>query len=146
MEQDQKQPSSAPEPEKVFNTDQQKAPHSDTLPNPSLNNREQDESTATVFAKEAIGLVNHEDIAHILELQSHIHQKLQHSQESLTSFNEFSAALYKNMNNNFETHTELMKNMKKDLDVIFRRIRDLKVTLAGALPEGIVNLETEEVD
>lgn len=78
------------------------------------------------------------------------------------------------MNSSFEAHTDLMKNMKKDLDVIFRRIRlgishllfatflpflpfrflpvgnkhsmdrDLKVALAGAVPEGIVNLETEE--
>lgn len=45
------------------------------------------------------------------------------SVETLTTFNEYSSNTYNTLNKDFEKHTKMLKEMKKDLNVIFKRIR-----------------------
>eukprot|EP01090_Pellita_catalonica_P001906 TRINITY_DN11615_c0_g1_i1.p1 TRINITY_DN11615_c0_g1~~TRINITY_DN11615_c0_g1_i1.p1 ORF type:complete len:187 (-),score=44.51 TRINITY_DN11615_c0_g1_i1:181-741(-) len=75
------------------------------------------------FAKELTSLVNHGDIANLIELQVDIHKGLTESKDSLVTFNQYSAAVYKKQSIEFENNTKMLKEMKRDLDYIFRKIR-----------------------
>lgn len=50
-------------------------------------------------------------------------QRFKESNDSLTSFNEFSSTMYNNLSGEYEKHTKALKEMKKDLDHVFKRIR-----------------------
>jgi hypothetical protein len=48
---------------------------------------------------------------------------------TLTEFNEFSTKIYNQIYKEFETHTKIVIEMKKDLENVFKRIRVLKQNL-----------------
>lgn len=102
------------------------------------------------FLKEAMTLVNHGDISEVLSLQDNMYvhtpptqpfcaswsfpiltnafvdyrfKRFQESNATLTGFNEFSASMYSHLWIEFEKNTKMVKEMKKDLDSIFKRIR-----------------------
>lgn len=68
--------------------------------------------------------------------------KLQDSQTTLQAFNEYSALTYKTIASNFEKNTRTLGSVQKDLDVIFRKIREMKRTINTHFPGSVV--ETEE--
>jgi len=88
-------------------------------------------SGSETFSEEIIGLVDHKEITSILDLQVNIHQHLHDSVESLTQFNLYGTDSYNNLQNDYEKHTKMMKEMKKDLDYIFRKIRVLKENISN---------------
>jgi len=70
-------------------------------------------SASRTLAMEASSLIDHNDIEHIVQLQSDIFDKLHQSQETLTSFNKYSTALYQKHATDFEKHSKMLKEMKK---------------------------------
>lgn len=49
--------------------------------------------------------------------------------------NDFSANEFKRLEDELEKHTKLMKDMKKDLDYIFQRLRVVRGKIQTAHPE-----------
>ncbi|KAM9983663.1 hypothetical protein ACTFIY_000379 [Dictyostelium cf. discoideum] len=76
-----------------------------------------------------IGLTNQNDVNNILNLQTEILKKQYETNHMLSHFNEYSSQKYHQMSNDFEKHTKMLKEMKKDLDYIFKKTRNLQILL-----------------
>jgi hypothetical protein len=51
--------------------------------------------------------------------------------------NEFSAREFRRLEDELEKHTKLMKDMKKDLDYIFQRLRVVRGKIQAAHPDAL---------
>lgn len=56
-------------------------------------------------------------------------EKIKQSNSTLTEFNNFSQSSYNNIVKDFNGHTRMIKDMKKDLDYIFKKIRYVLILL-----------------
>ncbi|XP_062506900.1 kxDL motif-containing protein 1-like [Corticium candelabrum] len=95
-------------------------------------------STAASFVERTIGMVNREDINSILELQNNMLQRFEKSNTQLDRLNEFSRQRYLKTVEQFRHHTRILVKMKRDLDSVFRRIKDLKQRLHGQYPMDFI--------
>eukprot|EP00026_Physarum_polycephalum_P016635 Phypoly_transcript_17591.p1 GENE.Phypoly_transcript_17591~~Phypoly_transcript_17591.p1 ORF type:complete len:135 (+),score=26.11 Phypoly_transcript_17591:344-748(+) len=100
---------------------------------------EEDLVQTSMFVAEVASIINHEDINGILATQAEVQQRFKESNESLTHFNEFSATTYTNLSGEYERHTKALKEMKKDLDNVFKRIRQMQSMLRQRYPESFMN-------
>jgi len=91
---------------------------------------------AEAFHTEVSSLMNHSDIQSILKAQASVFQKFTESKQTLASFNEFSASMYAALAPEYDKHTKMLKEMKKDLDSVFKRIRNLEVMLRQKFPDA----------
>ncbi|KAJ3110125.1 KxDL motif-containing protein 1 [Phlyctochytrium bullatum] len=95
-------------------------------------------------------MINKDNMNAILEKQEEILASLRRSNRSLDAFNSFSASRYEENVANIESYTNMLKEMKSDLEVVFKRIRSIKSRLASAHPaiysSVVVNDEDEEDD
>ena len=62
----------------------------------------------------------------------------------LTNVNTLSATRLERANTDFKKHTATVVEMKKDLDSIFKRIRNIKTRLAKQMPEAYSKVGIEE--
>ncbi|KAJ3096127.1 hypothetical protein HDU97_006206 [Phlyctochytrium planicorne] len=81
------------------------------------------------------GMVGKDNMNAMLEKQEEILSTLKHTNRSLEAFNSFSASRYEENLPHVESYTTMLKEMKTDLEVIFKRIRNLKSRLATTYPE-----------
>lgn len=58
------------------------------------------------------------------------------SNETLSKMNDYSAKEFRRLEDELEKHTKLMKDMKKDLDYIFQRLRVVRGKIQTAYPES----------
>jgi len=91
-----------------------------------------------VFAKEVISLIGHNDVWHILDMQGDIKESLVASTETLVKMNELSKQEYNKIEEDFEKHTRMMKEMKSDLDYIFQKIKFIRTKLDQHCPEAFI--------
>jgi len=92
-------------------------------------------SGAEIFVDKMESLVDNNQLLHVLESQKHMLTRFEKTNEMLLNFNALSAARFENASADFKRHTALLLDMKRDLDIIFRRIRLLKTRLAKVYPE-----------
>ncbi|KAL1918716.1 uncharacterized protein VTP21DRAFT_2738 [Calcarisporiella thermophila] len=78
------------------------------------------------FTNRIISVVNDKDLDHILEKQMELRSNLQRNTTKLTAFNEFSTARYSELVKKFEIRVKIIRELKGDLDQVFKRIRNLK--------------------
>ncbi|EAL72855.1 hypothetical protein DDB_G0271010 [Dictyostelium discoideum AX4] len=65
----------------------------------------------------------------------------------LSHFNEYSSQKYHQMSSDFEKHTKMLKEMKKDLDYIFKKTRNLQILLNEKFQiPGVTDQYNEEED
>eukprot|EP01102_Stenamoeba_stenopodia_P000767 TRINITY_DN10719_c0_g1_i1.p2 TRINITY_DN10719_c0_g1~~TRINITY_DN10719_c0_g1_i1.p2 ORF type:complete len:113 (+),score=25.58 TRINITY_DN10719_c0_g1_i1:74-412(+) len=95
---------------------------------------QQTDSSAT-YARELFTLINHEDVVNILQSQEETEVRLLQSIQTLKQFNDFSALIHNNLYKDYEKHTKMMKEMAKDIDNIFRRIRTLRRKYHSVYPD-----------
>ena len=86
------------------------------------------------FSARIAGLVNHEDVESVLELQSNMLSRFEKANAQMDRFNELSANRFQETQELFRNYTRLLSRMKRDLNSVFRRIKDLKQKLDGQLP------------
>eukprot|EP00005_Dracoamoeba_jomungandri_P006709 CAMPEP_0174262816 /NCGR_PEP_ID=MMETSP0439-20130205/15662_1 /TAXON_ID=0 /ORGANISM="Stereomyxa ramosa, Strain Chinc5" /LENGTH=137 /DNA_ID=CAMNT_0015347799 /DNA_START=15 /DNA_END=428 /DNA_ORIENTATION=- len=103
-------------------------------------------SAASVFAEEAIGLMEHVDVINMLDLQLQTYKKITLTKKNINSFNQYSAALHRNLSASFDAHIKMVIDMKKDLENIFTRIRELKLKLVEKYPETKDLAPTQETE
>ncbi|XP_076465089.1 uncharacterized protein LOC143296938 isoform X2 [Babylonia areolata] len=113
---------------------------------------EADKGEALVFAGAMMQQVNTEDVANMVQVQRGMLQRFEKTNEMLINFNQLSSTRYEASVKDFQQHTQLLYDMKKDLDSIFKRIRVLKQRLSKSYPEAfaacssIIMMEEEEED
>ncbi|CAN8032461.1 unnamed protein product [Ixodes persulcatus] len=76
-----------------------------------------------VIAEALSNQVNHADIESIIQSQKHVLGRLEKTNEMLLNCNSLSATRFALANQELKKHTQLLFDLKKDLDSVFRRIR-----------------------
>lgn len=89
-----------------------------------------------VFIQGLAGIVNQQDVEAMIRAQKQMLQRFEKTNEMLTNCNALSVNRLKTAGSEFKKHTQLLLDMKKDLDIIFKRIRVLKSKLSTQYPEG----------
>ncbi|XP_070212861.1 kxDL motif-containing protein 1-like isoform X2 [Littorina saxatilis] len=113
---------------------------------------EADKREAVVFASSLVQQVNREDVANMVQVQRGMLQRFEKTNEMLINFNQLSGTRYEASVKEFQGHTLLLSDMKKDLDSIFKRIRVLKQRLSKSYPDAfaacssVIVMEDEEVE
>nr|KAG5695170.1 hypothetical protein BaRGS_030216 [Batillaria attramentaria] len=82
-----------------------------------------DNKDAVVFATSLVGQVNREDVGSMVQVQREMLSRFEKTNEMLINFNLLSGARYEASVKDFQTHTQLLADMRQDLDSIFKRIR-----------------------
>ncbi|KAE8632151.1 hypothetical protein XENTR_v10001453 [Xenopus tropicalis] len=104
------------------------------------------EATASgVFCSRILNMVNSEDVNAIILAQRHMLDRFEKTNEMLLNFNGLSNTRLQQMSDRFAHHTRTLVEMKKDLDIIFRRIRMLKGKLAKQYPESFNNVHESPI-
>ena len=70
-------------------------------------------------------------------------QRFEKTNEMLTNVNSLSAARLEKAQNDFKKHTVTVQEMKKDLDNIFKRIKNIKSKLATQMPAAYTRAISE---
>ncbi|XP_069072437.1 kxDL motif-containing protein 1 isoform X1 [Pleurodeles waltl] len=95
-----------------------------------------DPTASGVFCGRMLSMVNSEDVNAIILAQRHMLDRFEKTNEMLLNFNNLSNGRMQQMNERFLNHTRTLVDMKKELDMVFRRIRTLKGKLAKQYPEA----------
>ena len=92
-------------------------------------------------------MINQSDVEFIVRAQKKMLQRFEKTNEMLTNVNSLSATRLERAQNDFKKHTQNITEMKRDLEVIFKRIRGIKAKLAAQLPEAYSQAvgETKEI-
>ncbi|XP_078605062.1 uncharacterized protein LOC144878406 [Branchiostoma floridae x Branchiostoma japonicum] len=96
-----------------------------------------------VFLRSLVDLVNDDDVNAVLQAQKHMVNRFEKTNEMLQSFNTLSAIRFDETQEMFKKHTQTLLDMKKDLDHIFRRIRELKGKVSKQYPEAFQAAEVQ---
>ncbi|RUS80182.1 hypothetical protein EGW08_012071 [Elysia chlorotica] len=91
---------------------------------------------ATTFAASLINQVNREDIPQMVYIQRDMLGRFEKTNEMLINFNMLSSGRYEATLKEFQQHTQLLFDMKKDLNSIFRRHRVVKSRLEKSYPDA----------
>lgn len=87
-----------------------------------------------MFLQHVTGQVNKGDVYQMVSAQQHMLMRFEKTNEMLLNFNILSKARYETTQHEFRKHTQLLSDMKIDLDNVFKRIRNLKTTLSKNYP------------
>ncbi|KAI7850421.1 hypothetical protein BDC45DRAFT_518269 [Circinella umbellata] len=86
-------------------------------------------------AKELLNASNDADLKKMEQDQTESLTIYQSTHDRLEAFNEFSKARYQNINKHFESHTIMLKEMKRDLDSVFAKLRKINIKLEQKYPD-----------
>ncbi|KAK2166505.1 hypothetical protein LSH36_38g01027 [Paralvinella palmiformis] len=89
-----------------------------------------------VFLETLSSSVNSKDVEEIKEAQQQMLQRFEKTNEMLLNFNALSSARYETTARDFKHHTQLLAEMRSDLNDIFKRIRSLKTQLSKQHPDA----------
>ncbi|XP_069505391.1 kxDL motif-containing protein 1 [Ambystoma mexicanum] len=104
-----------------------------------------DPTASGVFCGRMLSMVNSEDVNAIILAQRHMLDRFEKTNEMLLNFNNLSNGRMQQMNERFLHHTRTLVDMKKELDVVFRRIRTLKGKLAKQYPDAFSNVHESPI-
>ncbi|XP_075216766.1 kxDL motif-containing protein CG10681 [Lycorma delicatula] len=104
-----------------------------------------------VFIQGLAGIVDQQDVESMIRAQKQMLQRFEKTNEMLLNCNSLSVNRLKVASAEFKKHTQLLVDMRKDLDNIFKRIRTLKTKLNNQYPQAftaavqsVVNEEDED--
>ncbi|ESO88123.1 hypothetical protein LOTGIDRAFT_234693 [Lottia gigantea] len=95
-----------------------------------------EQNSAAVFAECLLNQVNSNDVWSMKVLQREMLSRFEKTNEMLINFNMLSSSRYNVTAEDFRKHTLMLYDMKKDLDLVFKRIRVLKQRLSKTYPEA----------
>lgn len=96
----------------------------------------QNYSAPEVFVQGLAGMVDQTDVETIIRAQKNMLQRFEKTTEMLTNCNHLSASRLRAASTEFRKHTQLLMDMKKDLEFIFKKIRAIKTKLSTQYPEA----------
>ncbi|KAI8433116.1 hypothetical protein MSG28_013966 [Choristoneura fumiferana] len=89
-----------------------------------------------VFVQGLAGMVDQTDVETIIRAQKNMLQRFEKTTEMLTNCNHLSASRLRAASTEFKKHTQLLLDMRKDLEFIFKKIRAIKTKLSTQYPEA----------
>ncbi|XP_033750258.1 kxDL motif-containing protein 1-like isoform X1 [Pecten maximus] len=92
--------------------------------------------SSVAFTEALMGQIKGADVGAMVELQRDMLSRYEKTNEMLINFNMLSSSRFDATSQAFRAHTLLLYDMKKDLDVVFRRIRTLKQRLSKLYPDA----------
>ncbi|XP_021368610.1 kxDL motif-containing protein 1-like [Mizuhopecten yessoensis] len=92
--------------------------------------------SSVAFTEALMGQIKGADVGAMVELQRDMLSRYEKTNEMLINFNMLSSTRFDATSQSFRNHTLLLYDMKKDLDVVFRRIRILKQRLGKLYPDA----------
>ena len=95
------------------------------------------------FLEKLTGLMHQDNVIAIRHEQMKIMNNLEVANWKLASLNDISETTFMKCSADFKQHIKMLQDMKKQLDSIFRRIRNLKVKAASLYPEAYAKAELE---
>ncbi|XP_046973397.1 kxDL motif-containing protein CG10681 [Vanessa cardui] len=96
----------------------------------------QNYSAPEVFVQGLAGMVDQTDVEMIIRAQKTMLQRFEKTTEMLTNCNQLSASRLRAASVEFKKHTQLLLDMKKDLEFIFKKIRAIKTKLSTQYPDA----------
>lgn len=96
----------------------------------------QNYTASEVFIQGLAGIVDQQDVEAMVRAQKQMLQRFEKTNEMLTNCNALSVNRLASAGSEFKKHTQLLGDMKKDLDQIFRRINTLKKRLSNQYPQA----------
>ncbi|KYQ99951.1 hypothetical protein DLAC_03919 [Tieghemostelium lacteum] len=103
---------------------------------------EKTEVTASkTITQEILNFSNDSDVNDILNLQTEVLKKQYETNNTLNHFNEFSQQKFNQISADFEKNTKMIKEMKKDLDYIFKKTRSIHSILNEKFPNSVPQME-----
>ncbi|KAG7300605.1 hypothetical protein JYU34_014899 [Plutella xylostella] len=96
----------------------------------------QNYSAPEVFVQGLAGMVDQNDVETLIRAQKNMLQRFEKTTEMLTNCNQLSASRLRTASVEFKKHTQLLLDMKKDLNYIFKKIRAIKTKLSSQYPEA----------
>lgn len=96
----------------------------------------QNYTASEVFVQGLAGIVNQGDIEIMIRAQKQMLQRFEKTNEMLLNCNALSASRLKSAGDDFKKHIKLLNEMKKDLDYIFRKIRNIKTKIGQQYPNA----------
>eukprot|EP00743_Colponemidia_sp_Colp-15_P006842 GILK01007379.1.p1 GENE.GILK01007379.1~~GILK01007379.1.p1 ORF type:complete len:124 (+),score=24.25 GILK01007379.1:31-372(+) len=88
---------------------------------------------SAVFCNEFQSLANEDSVARMVSSQREILAALVSAREGMTNFNEHATHKFGAMSASLLHYTKLMKEMKEDLDYVFKKIRVVSTRLQQAV-------------
>ncbi|XP_068625042.1 kxDL motif-containing protein CG10681 [Battus philenor] len=89
-----------------------------------------------VFVQGLAGMVDQTDVETIIRAQKVMLQRFEKTTEMLTNCNQLSASRLRAASTEFKKHTQLLLDMRKDLEFIFKKIRAMKTKLSQQYPDA----------
>ncbi|CAG8717688.1 11863_t:CDS:2 [Ambispora leptoticha] len=99
------------------------------------------DNTDNYYVEQLHGSLNDEDLQKIVEYQINMQMNLEKSITTLNSLSELSAQKYDELLKKYEAHTKCVKEMKNDLEYIFRKIRLIKQKVVTKHSEAFAEVE-----
>ncbi|XP_055371963.1 kxDL motif-containing protein CG10681 isoform X2 [Condylostylus longicornis] len=96
----------------------------------------QNYTAAEVFIQGLAGIVNQSDVESMIRAQKHMLQRFEKTNEMIVNCNALSVNRLKVASEDFKKHVKLLNDMKKDLDYIFRKIRNIRTKISQQYPEA----------
>jgi len=96
----------------------------------------QNYSASEVLVQGLAGVVNQGDVEEMVRAQKEMLQRFEKTNEMLTNVNSLSAVRLEKANNDFKKHTQNVIEMKRDLESIFKRLKNIKQKLNKQMPEA----------
>lgn len=96
----------------------------------------QNYSAPEVFVQGLAGMVDQNDVELLIRAQKNMLQRFEKTTEMLTNCNQLSENRLRAASVEFKRHTQLLLDMKKDLNYIFKKIRIIKTKLSTQYPEA----------
>jgi len=96
----------------------------------------QNYSASEVFVQGLAGVVNQQDVEAVVRAQKRMLQRFEKTNEMLANCNTLSATRLERATRDFKGHLAYVAEMKKDLESVLRRIRNLKTKMAAQNPEA----------
>jgi len=103
----------------------------------------QNYTASEVLVQGLAGVVNQKDVELIVRAQKKMLQRFEKTNEMLTNVNSLSATRLERAQADFKKHNQVVEGMKKDLEYIFKKIRNVKSKLCNQYPEAYIAATTE---
>lgn len=104
----------------------------------------QNYTASEVLVQGLAGVINQKDVELIVRAQKKMLQRFEKTNEMLTNVNSLSATRVEKAQMDFKKHTQVVVEMKKDLENIFKRIRAIKSKVASQHPEAFSTIQGRE--
>ena len=91
-----------------------------------------------VFVQGLAGIVNQQDVESMIRAQKKMLQRFEKTNEMLSNCNSLSASRLERANKDFTKHVTHLKEVKKDLEVVFKILKNIKAKVAKNHSESFI--------